>query len=198
MNGYSKYWHSEAKVPWLFNPSTQIMVSYDDEESILMKVQYINDENIGGAMFWEFSGDKNGDLLNIVHETIMSGDSSEAEGIYVSYNEDWNLMSVPDESVNFPCTNYIDGTLYSFEDNSYTNVEMDDITVGHGYWLRFEDMVECTFSGNPITEISVQLTAGWNLMGSISSSIDVNAIIDEDNLIVPNTISASMYDSSKP
>ena len=188
MNGYSRYWHEEAKVPWLFNPSTQIMISYDDEESILLKTQHINDENIGGAMFWEFSGDKNGDLLTIVYETIMAGDSSETEGIYVYYNEDWNLLSVPDESVNFPCTNYIGGTLYSFEDNSYTTFEMDDITVGQSYWLKFEDMVECTFSGNPITEISVQLTAGWNLMGSISSSVDVNAIIDEDNLIVPNTV----------
>jgi len=49
-------------------------------------------------------------------------------------------------------------------------------------------MVECTFSGNPITEISVQLTEGWNLMGSISSSLDIASIIDEDNLIVPSTI----------
>ncbi len=188
MNGYSKYWHDGAKVPWLFNSSTQIMVSYDDEESILLKTQYINDENIGGAMFWEFSSDKNGDLLNIVHETIMNGDPSETEEIDVSYNGNWNLLSVPDESVDFPCTNYIDGTLYSFEYNSYTNVGVDDITVGQGYWLRFEDMVECTFSGDPITETSVQLTEGWNLMGSISSSVDVASIIDEDNLIVPSTI----------
>ena len=188
MNGYSKYWHDGAKVPWLFNPSTQIMVSYDDEESILLKTQYINDENIGGAMFWEFSSDKNGDLLNIVHETVMNGNSSETEEINVSYNGNWNLLSVPDESVDFPCTDYIDGTLYSFEDNSYTNVGMDDITVGQGYWLRFEDMVECTFSGNSITEISVQLTEGWNLMGSISSSVDIASILDEDNLIVPSTI----------
>ena len=188
MNGYSKYWHDEAKVPWLFNPSTQIMVSYDDEESILLKAQLINDEDIGGAMFWEFSGDKNVDLLNVVHEIIMSGDSSESEGVHVSYFEDWNLVSVPNESDNFPCTNYIEGTLYSFEGNSYTNVEMAEIIVGHGYWLRFEDAVECIFSGSPITETTVQLTAGWNLIGSISSLIDVNSIIDEEDIIIPGTV----------
>ena len=97
-------------------------------------------------------------------------------------------MSVPDESDDFPCTNYIDGTLYSFEDNSYTNVEMAEITVGHGYWLRFEDAVECIFSGSPITETTVQLTTGWNLIGSISSLIDVNSIIDEEDIIIPGAV----------
>ena len=34
MNGYISYWHPQGKVPWIYNPSIQIMISYDDEESI--------------------------------------------------------------------------------------------------------------------------------------------------------------------
>jgi len=66
MNGYVSYWHSEGKVPWLYNPSTQIMISYDDETSIAEKASYILSEDIGGVMFWEFSSDKFSHLLNVV------------------------------------------------------------------------------------------------------------------------------------
>jgi len=67
INGYVSYWHPEGKVPWLYNPSTQIMISYDDEESIAEKASYIISEDIGGAMFWEFSSDKFSHLLNIIN-----------------------------------------------------------------------------------------------------------------------------------
>jgi chitinase len=73
INGYNKYWHDEAKVPWLYNPNTQIMISYDDEESIEFKAEYILQQNLGGAMFWEFSGDRNGTLLNATFNTFQSG-----------------------------------------------------------------------------------------------------------------------------
>jgi hypothetical protein len=70
LNGYVSYWHSEGKVPWLYNPSAQIMISYDDEESISEKASYILTEDIGGAMFWEFSSDKFSHLLNVVNNVF--------------------------------------------------------------------------------------------------------------------------------
>jgi chitinase len=70
LNNYTSYWHPEAKVPWLYNPNTQIMISYDDEISIYEKASYIIDKDIGGAMFWEFSGDKYSELLNQVYDVF--------------------------------------------------------------------------------------------------------------------------------
>ena len=72
LGGYTSYWHPEALVPWLYNPVTQIMISYDDEDSINEKANYIVNENIGGAMFWEFSGDKYDTLLDQVVEVFNS------------------------------------------------------------------------------------------------------------------------------
>jgi len=31
-NGFSRYWHTEAQAPWLYNPTSQIMISYEDGE----------------------------------------------------------------------------------------------------------------------------------------------------------------------
>lgn len=69
-HGYTRYWNSQAQVPWLYNPSNGVMISYDDPQSIGLKADYINQWNLGGAMFWEISGDNNGaadSLLNTLY-----------------------------------------------------------------------------------------------------------------------------------
>jgi chitinase len=49
--------HPEAQVPYLYNPSTGLWVSYDDPVSLGVKGDYIQGNNLGGAMIWELSGD---------------------------------------------------------------------------------------------------------------------------------------------
>jgi chitinase len=51
-------------VPWLYNAAQSTMISYDDEESLAIKANYIIDNNLGGAMFWELSGDTSDSLLS--------------------------------------------------------------------------------------------------------------------------------------
>lgn len=70
MAGYTSYWNTQAKVPWLFNPSAGVMISYDNEQSIADKGEYILDETLSGAMFWEFSGDRDSTLLNTIHNVL--------------------------------------------------------------------------------------------------------------------------------
>ncbi|MCX7745714.1 MAG: glycoside hydrolase family 18 protein [Clostridia bacterium] len=54
---YKKYWDSYAKVPYLWNASKKIMYTYDDEASVLAKCDYILENNLGGVMLWELTGD---------------------------------------------------------------------------------------------------------------------------------------------
>ncbi|ANE46178.1 chitinase [Paenibacillus swuensis] len=63
-NGYTRHWNNTAKVPYLFNPSNGNFISYDDVESFGHKTAYIKSKGLAGAMFWEFSGDRNKTLLN--------------------------------------------------------------------------------------------------------------------------------------
>jgi chitinase len=62
-NGFTRYWDDEAKVPWLYNPTEQVFITYDDPESIGFKADYIVDNILGGAMAWDLSGD-DGTLLS--------------------------------------------------------------------------------------------------------------------------------------
>jgi chitinase len=61
LNGYTRFWDGDSKVPWLFNGSQ--FISYDDEESIGYKTSYIKSMRLGGAMMWELSNDPNKKLL---------------------------------------------------------------------------------------------------------------------------------------
>ena len=67
-SNYTRHYHTEAKVPWAYNGST--FISYDDEESMGAKMQYIRNKGLGGAMIWELSQDNNEILLNSVYKGL--------------------------------------------------------------------------------------------------------------------------------
>ena len=58
MSLFTKHWDNLAKVPYLTGTGgLQTFVSYDDENSIGEKAQYIVDNNLRGAIIWEITGD---------------------------------------------------------------------------------------------------------------------------------------------
>ncbi len=58
MKGYTRLWNDHAKAPYLFNSDTGEFVTYDDVESLDYKIKYLKAHGLGGAMFWEFTGDR--------------------------------------------------------------------------------------------------------------------------------------------
>lgn len=57
-NLFSRLWDANAQVPYFVgNGSLNTFVSYDDEESIGLKAQYIKNKNLRGAIIWEITGD---------------------------------------------------------------------------------------------------------------------------------------------
>ena len=55
--GYRRYWSQAAQSPYLYNPATQVFISYEDQASLREKSRYIKAQGLRGAMFWELSGD---------------------------------------------------------------------------------------------------------------------------------------------
>lgn len=68
--GFRQYWHSEARVPWLFNPETNVWISYDDARSLGEKVHYATQHSLSGIMIWNVGGD-DGTLLGELHARLM-------------------------------------------------------------------------------------------------------------------------------
>lgn len=67
--GYTRYYHSQSQVPWLFNGST--FITYDDQKSVEAKAGYVKTKGLGGAMLWELSQDPDKVLLNAVYNGLL-------------------------------------------------------------------------------------------------------------------------------
>jgi chitinase len=65
-NGYTRYWDEEVNAPYLFHAEKNIFITYDDEQSVKAKCDYIKKNNLGGAMFWEYNSDKKEYLLKTI------------------------------------------------------------------------------------------------------------------------------------
>jgi chitinase len=69
-NGLVRYWDENAKAPYLFNSETNQLVTYDDEESVRLKCEYVIDNHMAGMMFWQYASDPNEYLLDAINENF--------------------------------------------------------------------------------------------------------------------------------
>src|SRR6185312_12775811 len=58
--GWVRKWDSTAHAPFLWNPSTHIFASIEDEESAALKGKYAREHGLAGVMFWEYGSDPSG------------------------------------------------------------------------------------------------------------------------------------------
>jgi chitinase len=66
-----RFWHDGAKVPWLYDPASGIMITYDDPQSLRLKAEYVRAHNLGGVMIWELSQDDDRhSLLNALRDGL--------------------------------------------------------------------------------------------------------------------------------
>ena len=70
---YTRFWDDQSKVPFLFNKNNGIWITYDDLQSNTVKNNYILQENLAGAMFWELSGDRSVELIGNTYSQLNRG-----------------------------------------------------------------------------------------------------------------------------
>nr|WP_287696969.1 glycosyl hydrolase family 18 protein [Microcystis sp. M058S1] len=56
-NGYQSFWDNSAKVPYIYSSQTKVFSTYENNQSILGKTDYVKQLGIGGAFFWEITQD---------------------------------------------------------------------------------------------------------------------------------------------
>ena len=68
---YTLHWDDHAKVPWLYNKETKIMISYEDPQSIAVKARYVIQKHLGGMMFWDLGqDDSKATLLDAIYKQL--------------------------------------------------------------------------------------------------------------------------------
>ncbi|MBR5515850.1 MAG: S-layer homology domain-containing protein [Clostridia bacterium] len=53
-NGFVRYWDEKAQAPYLYNESTQVFISYDDEQSVEAKCKVVAEQGVRGIMVFDY------------------------------------------------------------------------------------------------------------------------------------------------
>ncbi len=89
---------------------------------------------------------------------------------------DWNMISVPLSSTDLRKTFiYPTATSNAFYYQRGYAVQ-ETLRAGVGYWLKFSSNLNISYSGFELQQLSINVKAGWNMIGSISTSVDVSTI----------------------
>jgi len=69
-NGFIRFWDTLAQAPYLWNVDSSIFISYEDSNSIKLKIAYLKEKGLGGVMFWEYTDDYESQLLDAIYDNL--------------------------------------------------------------------------------------------------------------------------------
>ncbi|KAJ9059073.1 hypothetical protein DSO57_1006205 [Entomophthora muscae] len=64
--GYTRYFDKASQTPYLFNKAEKKFISYDDVESLKIKVDHAKAMNLRGVMYWDMTQDYKDELLDVL------------------------------------------------------------------------------------------------------------------------------------
>ncbi len=72
---YQKYYDPQASATYLYDQKSRQMYSYENQQSLLKKIEYIQTNNLGGIAIWEITGDaptnSSDNLLNLIYNKLI-------------------------------------------------------------------------------------------------------------------------------
>jgi chitinase len=72
---FKRFWDPIASAPYLYNARKRIFITYEDPQSISAKCAYVTQQKLGGVMFWDYSGDPSGVLLDTINKELRETSS---------------------------------------------------------------------------------------------------------------------------
>jgi len=168
----------------------QHLYSYDADGNCIDDLcQGWNNPNWVNANHTSYTYDINGNLTGDVYQMWQGGGwanntrdiltfmfSGSMTTTSVSVNDGWNLVSVPmvlndySKSTLFPTAT---SPAFGYQ-GSY--VTLPSLKNGTGYWLKFTGAQSIPLTGYLNTLDTIKVTAGWNLIGSLSAPVSVTNV----------------------
>jgi len=71
-SAFTRHFDSSAVSPFLWNEKDSVFISYEDPGSIAARMEYVRKKGLGGVMFWEYTEDVDGMLLNAITEGLKA------------------------------------------------------------------------------------------------------------------------------
>jgi hypothetical protein len=99
-----------------------------------------------------------------------------AVSVATVYSAGWNMISVPvipdDSHLNVLVAGSI-SRAFAWQGNYAAK---DSLVTGTGYWVKLGAESPVSFTGIPVVTDTIAVSAGWNLVGSLTSPLSVNSV----------------------
>ena len=145
-------------------------------------------------------------MENTIGQPLAGWDFStgykEGQGIWQEYNslqsyfstcyalgDGWNLISIGELTSDYRTTTIFPSAVSNAFAYLQGYVERDTIYPGNGYWLKFPSAQVVCILGVPLKNDTMSVIAGWNIIGSIGSPVNISAIIQ----LPPGIVSSSFF-----
>ncbi len=104
-----------------------------------------------------------------------------------AHDSSWNMLSVPLDVADFSKSGLFPlATSNAFGyDGSY--MVRDTLAVGPGFWIKFADTGHVAMTGYSVDPETVDVSNGWNIIGSISDRVTVSSITSVPGAIVTSS-----------
>lgn len=148
--GWVRYFDNTTKVPYLYNATLKQFISYEDKQSMDLKVQYIKSRNLAGGMVWELSQDTRGSIPNALLNQVDTSFGSVVPGtVSISGSVKNGSALVSNVTVDLRnASNVILQTIVS----TGGNFTFSNLTSGQNYILTAS---KATYTFTPVTLTNV-------------------------------------------
>lgn len=113
VNGFEYGYDSQAEAPWVWNPSTGQLVTFDDDRSVKVKGAYVRSLGLAGLFSWEIDAD-NGDILNAMHEGLAGGTPVNRAPV-ANAGPDMTVIGPTSINMDGSRSSDLDGTIVSYQ-----------------------------------------------------------------------------------
>lgn len=193
--GWERLWDSQSLVPYLRKTSGTGIISYDDEESLTVKADYIKQNGLLGAMIWEITQDVNKTTgaqplfdtigTNLVGVPFGGGSnssrtSSSSSSKFSSLSSSSAVNICNDLPVWSAATVYNSGNQVQYSGGRYTA----------NYWTQGNNPATRNGAGEPWTRsgscggVASSSISSSSLSSSVSLSSSSNASVRDDSFRV--------------
>ena len=184
--GWVRYFDNTTKVPYLYNSTLKQFISYEDKQSMDLKVQYIKSKNLAGGMIWELSQDTRGSIANSLLTQVDTSFGSIVPGtVSISGSVKNGSALVTDVTVELRnASNAVIQTVVSANGNFAFN----NLTSGQNYSLT---ALKATYAFTPVTLVNVTVNqTGVVINGSQQTYTVSGTVLDGSTPVSGVTVSA--------
>jgi hypothetical protein len=129
----------------------------------------------GTTFYWRVSAKRGSESLPFSQPWHFTTRSTAS--IPYAISSQWNLISMPVMVSDFRKDILFPTSVSPAYDYNGSYRAVDTLRVGTGYWLKFDAAQDLAIVGYPVEADTVQVDAGWNIIGSIASDVPVSSVV---------------------